>query len=188
MTMLDGFLILIGVTIVLLCTMEGLLRSFIMLLAFYFIITGAGMVTLGTEALRGIAVTLSRATGGAGAPNMVVTQAVAFAGLAIPLFIGAYILSKVVFPETTMPKLKWMDNVLGLLLGVVLALVVMAVIYGTWGAAVSVQWHNRQAWLNIRFLYRHARLRPLMGQVLAYFRPFLFLFAATEYPPFFFLH
>ena len=188
MTVLDGFLILIGITIVLLCTMEGLLRSFIMLLSFYFIITGAGMVTLGTEALRGIAVALSRATGGSGAPNMIVTQTVAFVGLAIPLFIGAYILSKMVFPETTIPKLKWLDNVLGLLLGVVLALVVMAVIYGTWGTAVSVQWHNRQTWANMRFIYAHARLRPVMGQVLAYFRPFLFLFAAIEYPPFFFLH
>ena len=114
------------------------LQSFMMLLALYFVITGAGMVTLATDALRGIAVSLSRATGGAGAPNMIVTQAVAFAGLAIPLFIGAYVLSKMTFPETAIPKLKWMDNVLGLLTGIVLALIVMAVIYGTWGAAVSV--------------------------------------------------
>ena len=188
MTILDGFLLLIGMTIVLLCTMEGFLRSFIMLLAFYFIVSGAGIVTLATNALYGIAVALSQVAGGNGTPSIIITQSIAFAGLFFPLFILAYVLSKMTFPETALPKLKWMDNILGLLTGIILALVVMAVIYGTWGAAVSVQWRNRQLWNNMRFIYTYARLRPVMGQALAYFRPTLLLFAFTRYPPFFFLH
>lgn len=188
MTVLDGFLIMIGITIVLLCTIEGLLRSFIMLLSYYFIVSGVGIMTLATEALGGIATALSQVTGGTGTPNLLLTQTVAFAILAFPLFIMAYILSKVIFRETAMPKLKFMDNVLGLFLGVVLGLVVMATIYGVWGSAVSVQWKNRQLWNNMKIAYVYAGLRPLMRQVLASFRSALLLFAFTEYPPFFFLH
>lgn len=188
MTVLDGFLILIGITIVLLCAMEGLLRSFIMLVAFYFIVSGIGIVTLATDALSGMATSLNQVTGGTGVPNVILTQTIAFAGLTFPLFILAYILSKMTFPETTMPKLKVMDNILGFLLGAVLGLIVMAVIYGTWGTAVSVQWKNRQIWNSMKFVYVYAGLRPLMRQVLAYFRPALLLFVFTEYPPFFFMH
>jgi hypothetical protein len=186
MTILDGFLILIGITIVLLCAMEGLLRSFILLLSFYFIVSGAGAMTLATNAFRNAIVAISRAGGGTGVPNLTIAKTIAFAGVAFPLFILAYILSRMVFPETELPKLKVFDNILGLLVGVILALIVMGVIYGTWGTAVSVQWGNRQAWNTMKVAHVYARLRPMMQQVLAYFRPILLLFRFTQYPPFFF--
>lgn len=185
MTTLDGFLILLGATIVLLCAMEGLIRTLILLLSFYLVTTAAGLLTLATEAIRGIAIALTRATGAGGVPNMVMAQTVAFVGLGIPLFVGAYLLSRMTFPDTTIPKIQWLDNVLGLLVGIVLALVIMAVTYNTWGVAVSMRWENVHLWQNMQAAYVGSGLQPLMHQVLLAYKPFLFLFAMTEYPPFF---
>jgi uncharacterized membrane protein required for colicin V production len=185
MTILDGLLILIGAAIIILCAMEGLLRTLMMLLGLYLATTIAGMVTLATDALHDITAALIRATGGSGVPNMTITETVTFAGFAIPLFVGIYFLSKMAFPETTLPKLHALDNLLGLFLGVVLALVVMAVFYNTWGVAVSVRWSDPQLWNQMRHAYFRAFLRPYLHQVLAYYRPTLFLFDLLRYPPFF---
>ena len=185
MTVLDGLLILLGAVIIILCTMDGLLRALMMLLAFYLATTIAGMITLATDTLQNIAVALSRVTGGSGVPNMAITETIAFASFAVPLFVGAYFLSKMAFPETTLPKLHALDNILGLFAGVVLALLIAAVIYNTWGVAVSVRWNNSQAWYRMQVAYAGAFLRPYLHQVLAYYRPTLFLFDLLHYPPFF---
>ena len=89
MTILDGFLILIGITIVILCAMEGLLRSFIMLLAFYFIVSGVGAVTLATNAFRNTILTFNELAGGTGVPNMLIAKVIVFTGLVFPMFILA---------------------------------------------------------------------------------------------------
>ncbi|HOT92561.1 MAG TPA: CvpA family protein [Anaerolineae bacterium] len=184
MTILDGFLILIGVLIIILCTMEGLLRALIGLFGFYIAVTVAGLVTLATNMLREIAVALSRATG-SGVPNMIIAETIAFVGLSVPLFIGIYLLSKLLFPDTTLPKLRALDNILGLLIGVVLATLVMAVFYNTWGVAVSTRWNNLQLWYNMRYAYLGAFLRPYLHQALIYYRSVFFLFTLIRYPVFF---
>jgi len=188
MTFLDGFLIVVGIAIVIVCAMEGVLRALVGLLAFYLIVSGMGMVVLATNMLRGLAVSISQVAGSTSVPSLISIQTITFAGLTFPLFIFAHIVGKALFPETTLPEIKILDNILGLLVGVVLALVVMSVIYGTWGAAVSVQWQNRQAWNSMKIAYVYAFLRPLMGTVLSYFRPTLVLFSLTGYPPFFRLY
>ncbi|HQE91469.1 MAG TPA: hypothetical protein PLH19_01035 [Anaerolineae bacterium] len=185
MTILDGLLILIGAAIIILCTLEGLVRTLTLLVGFYLATTIAGMVTLATDALHDITVTLIRATGGSGVPNMTLTETVVFVGLAIPLFVGTYFLSKITFPETMLPKLHVLDNILGLFAGIVLALLVAAVFYNTWGVAVSVHWNNAPLWYRMHYAYFGAFLRPYLQQVLAYYRPTLFLFNLLHYPPFF---
>ncbi len=184
MTILDGFLILIGVFIIILCTMEGLLRALIGLVGFYIAVTAAGMVTLATDALHDIAISLSRAVG-LGVPSITITETIVFLGLAVPLSVGIYLLSKLLFPDTTLPKLHALDNILGLLIGVILATLIMAVLYNTWGVMVSVRWNNLQLWYNMRYAYLGAFLRPYLHQILVYYRPVFFLFALLRYPPFF---
>ncbi len=184
MTILDGFLILLGVLIILFCAMEGLVRTFIMLVSFYLATTAAGMVTLATNAMHSIAVTFNRVAGGSGTPNMARAETIAFAGIIIPFFIGAYLLSKATIPDTTLPKLHAFDNIFGLLLGIILALCMMAVFYNTWGVAVSVRWNDVQLWARMRFAYMGAFLRPYMHQALAGYRGALFLFGLFRYPPF----
>ncbi|HOU11767.1 MAG TPA: CvpA family protein [Anaerolineae bacterium] len=185
MTILDGLLILIGAALIVLCAMEGLLRTLMMLLSFYIATTVAGMITLATNTLHGVTVALIRATGGSSAPNMTIAETVTFVGFAVPLFVGAYFLSKMAFPDTAIPKLHALDNIFGLLVGVVLAFVVMAVFYNTWGVAVSVRWRDPQLWNQMRYAYFGAFLRPYMHQALAYYRPALFLFSLLRYPAFF---
>lgn len=184
MTILDGLLILLGLTVVILCTMEGLLRTVILLVSFYLITTATGLFTLATEMFRGIAVSLANVTGGS-VPNLIMTQTVVFTILTLPVFVGFYFISKAAFPETALPKLHALDNVLGAFVGIALALLIMALIYNTWGVAVSVRWQDTQTWYSMRNAYAGAFLRPYMRETLAIFRPWYFMFSMLEYPPFF---
>lgn len=185
MTILDGLLILIGVIVIILCAMDGLLRALVMLVSFYLIITATGMLTLATDMLHSIARSLVDVVGGR-VPSVVMTQTIIFAVLTVPLFIGSYFIGKMLFRDTTLPKLQVLDNIFGAIIGIVLALLIMAVIYNTWGVAVSVRWHNAQAWYNMWSAYSGSLLRPYMRETLISYRPIL-LFRFVEYPPFFIL-
>jgi len=184
MTILDGVLIMFGVLVIILCTMDGFLRSITTLVSFYLITTVTGLLTLATDMLHNIARALTELVGGR-VPSMVTTQTVIFAVLTVPLFVGAYFIGKVIFRETTLPKLKVFDNILGAIVGIVLALLIMAVIYNTWGFAVSVRWSNVQSWYTMRAAYVGSFLRPYLRDTLLTFRPLYFLFSTIDYPPFF---
>ena len=186
MTILDGLLIFLGLLVIILCTMDGLLRSVVTLVSFYLIITAIGLVTLATDVLYGIARALAEVVGGR-VPSMVMTQTIIFVVFTIPLFVGAYFIGKVVFRDTTLPKLQVLDNIFGAIVGIVLAMLMMAVIYNTWGFAVSVRWHNAQTWYNMRMAYTGSLLRPYLREILVTYRPVFFLFRFTAYPPFFLL-
>lgn len=186
MTILDGVLIVLGVLVIILCTMDGLLRSITTLVSFYLITTATGLLTLATDMLHNVARALTDLVGGR-IPSMVTTQTVIFAGLTVPLFVGSYFIGKVIFRETTLPKLKVFDNILGAIVGIVLALLLMAVIYNTWGFAVSVRWANVQAWYTMRVAYVGSFLRPYLRETLLVFRPLYLLFRSIDYPPFFVL-
>jgi len=186
MTILDGLLILLGVIVIILCTMDGFLRAVVTLVSFYLITTATGLLTLATDMLHGVARALAGVAGGR-VPNMVITQTIIFAVLTIPLFIGAYFIGKVIFRDTTLPKLQVLDNILGAIVGVFLALLIMALIYNTWGFAVSVRWQNVQTWHTMRIAYAGSLLRPYLREILVTYRPVFFLFRFLAYPPFFIL-
>lgn len=186
MTILDGLLILLGLLVIILCTMDGLLRSVVTLVSFYLIVTAIGLVTLATDVLHSVARALTELVGGH-VPSIVMTQTIIFAVFTIPLFVGAYFIGKVVFRDTTLPKLQVLDNVLGAIVGIFLATLIMAVIYNTWGFAVSVRWHNVQAWHNMRMAYAGSLLRPYLREILVTYRPLFFVLRFIEYPPFFML-
>ena len=184
MTILDGLLILLGLIVIILCTMDGFLRAVVTLVSFYLITTGTGLLTLATDMLHGIARSLASVVGGH-VPSMLLTQTVIFAVLTVPLFIGAYFIGKTLFRETALPKLQVLDNILGAIVGIVLALVIMALIYNTWGVAVSVRWQNAQTWNSMRMAYYGSFLRPYLREILVTSRPLFLMFQFTEYPPFF---
>lgn len=184
MTVLDGLLILLGLIVIILCTMDGFLRAVVTLVSFYLIVTATGLLTLATDVLHGIARSLAGVVGGQ-VPSMLMTQTVIFVALTVPLFIGAYLIGKVLFRETTLPKLQALDNILGAIVGVVLALIIMALIYNTWGVAISVRWQNVQAWHSMRLAYYGSLLRPYLREILITCRPLFLMFRFLEYPPFF---
>ena len=184
MTILDGVLILLGVIVIILCTMDGFLRAVVTLVSLYLITTATGLITLATDMLHGIARALASVVGGH-VPSMVITQTVIFTVLTAPLFIGAYFVGKALFRDTTLPKLQVLDNILGAIVGIVLALIIMALIYNTWGFAISVRWQNVQTWNSMRMAYFGSFLRPYLREILITFRPLFLLFQFIEYPPFF---
>jgi hypothetical protein len=184
MTILDGILILLGVIVIILCTMDGFLRAAVTLVSLYLITTATGLLTLATDMLHGIARALVSVTGGL-VPNMTITQTMIFIVLTVPLFIGAYFVGKALFRDTTLPKLQVFDNILGAIVGIVLALFIMALIYNTWGVAVSVRWRDVQTWNSMRMAYFGSFLRPYLREILSTFRPLFLMFQFIEYPPFF---
>ncbi len=186
MTILDGLLILIGVLVIIFCTLDGFLRAIVTLVSFYLITTATGLLTLATDMFHDIARSLTELVGGR-VPSMVMTQTVIFVVLTVPLFIGAYFIGKVLFKETSLPKLQALDNVLGAIVGIVLATLIMAVTYNTWGFAVSIRWHNVAAWYNMRVAYTGSFLGPYLREILLTYRPLYFVFRFIEYPPFFML-
>lgn len=186
MTVLDGLLILIGLVVIIMCAMDGLLRAVVMLVSFYLITTAAGLLTLATEAIRGVAVALVSVVGGR-VPSLIMTQTIVFVVLTVPLFIGSYFIGKMIFRETTLPKLQVLDNILGAIVGIVLAALIMALIYNTWGVAVSMRWQNVQTWHSMRMAYAGSFLRPYLREVLITCRPLFLMFRFMEYPPFFVL-
>jgi len=166
--------------------MDGILRAVGMLVSFYMITTAAGLLTLATEALRGIAVALVGVVGGS-VPGLLMTQTIVFVALTAPLFIGSYFIGKVILRETNLPKLGVFDNIFGAFAGIILALLIMALIYNTWGVAVSMSWWNAKVWHSMRIAYTGSFLRPYMRETLLTFRPMYFLFRSIDYPPFFML-
>lgn len=186
MTSLDGLLILVGAIVIIACALDGLLRSVVMLASFYLIATAIGMLTMATEMLRGIAVALVSVIGGR-VPSLVITQTIIFVVLTVPLFVGFYFISKVLFRDTTLPKLQILDNILGAIVGIVLALLIMALIYNTWGVAVSARWYNVQTWQSMRTAYLGSFLRLYMREALVTYRSLFFMFDFLDYPPFFLL-
>jgi hypothetical protein len=184
MTILDGLLILLGAIVIILCTMDGFLRAVVTLVSLYLIVTATGLLTLATDMLHGIARALVSVVGGH-VPNMIITQTVIFAVLTVPLFVGAYFIGKMLFRDTTLPKLQVLDNILGAIVGIVLALFIMALIYNTWGVAVSVRWQNVQTWHSMRMAYMGSFLRPYLREILYTYRPLFLMFSVIDYPPFF---
>jgi Zn-dependent protease with chaperone function len=182
--MLDGLLILLGVLVIILCTMDGFLRAIVTLVSFYLITTATGMLTLATDMLRGVAGALAD-VGGGRTPSMTMTQTIIFAVLTVLLFIASYFAGKALFRDTTIPKLQVLDNILGAIVGIVLVMMMAAVIYNTWGVAISVRWQNVQAWNAMRVAYFGSSLRPYLREILVTLRPLFFTFSYLEYPPFF---
>lgn len=184
MTVLDGLLILLGLIVIILCTMDGFLRAVVTLVSFYLITTATGMLTLATDMLQGVARALADVVGGR-VPNMTMTQTIIFVVLTVPLFIGSYFVGKALFQDTTLPKLQVLDNILGAIVGIVLVMMMAAVIYNTWGFAISVRWQNVQIWNSMRTAYFGSFLRPYLRELLVTFRPLFVMFSFLDYPPFF---
>ncbi len=188
MTSLDYILIVIGILVIALSATQGLVRVFIMFLAFYMVCVVAGMATLAGEVIQNLAASLSEQLGGA-APPLPMAQVFVFLGLGIPLYIGAYFLSRAAYADTSLPELGGFDNVLGAILGIVLAVVLMAVACNTWAVAANApRLQGGGFWLEMKAAFTYSTLRPYMMQVIRLYREALFMFKFVEYPVFFTPH
>ncbi len=184
MTTLDVLLILIGVVVIGLSATQGLLRVLMMFLIFYVLCVAAGMATLAADIVQGLGTAVTGMLEAA-PPSLEMAQVFVFLGLLIPLFVGAYFLTKVAFADTTLPKLGGFDNVLGAVVGIVLALLIMAVLFNTVGVAVNAPRRATPGWTSVRTAFYYSMLRPYMMDVIRMYRPMLFMFMFIDYPIFF---
>lgn len=184
MTTIDVLLILIGIGVIVLSATQGLVRVLIMLFAFYLICIAAGMATLAADVVHSIAISITDMFEAA-PPPLAMAQVFAFLALSIPLLVAAYFVSRMAFADTTIPALRGFDNVFGTVLGVVLALLIMAVLFNTIGMAVNAPRRATPGWTSLKMMFHSSLLRPLMMDVIEIYRGALFMFSFIEYPPVF---
>lgn len=182
--LLDILLLLLIVGIIAFAAAEGLVRSVIMILGFYILSILLGMILVGFDLAEALVRTVtSSIAGGPAAPSFY--QGLVFIGLMIPSFIILVILSHIAFQDTTVAALGWLDNALGTLIGVFLALAVGAVFCNAWGVVVSTRWQPDDTWRALRLVWETSVLRPYMMSILSTYRGLLFPFAMSGYPVFF---
>jgi hypothetical protein len=165
---LDVLLLLLMATIIVVATAQGFVRALVMALLFYLLSILFGMTMAGS----GWAYSLN-------------DQGTLFATVLVFTFAAGILLSHFFLGKTRIRQLKWGDTILGMLVGVMVALAFAAVICNAWGVIVRQPWRPWQTWLTMRITFQSSGLRPLMMDVLRLYRRMLFPFAASGYPIFF---
>ncbi|HOU11677.1 MAG TPA: CvpA family protein [Anaerolineae bacterium] len=103
-------------------------------------------------------------------PNTSATEGLMFIGLFILFFVIGYVAIHASFPVTRLPKLGFLDFVMGFLLGTIVAAVIMALFSNAVGVMVREQWTNYTSWANIRRDFMTSPLRPFSQQLLSLYR------------------
>ncbi|MBN1248064.1 MAG: CvpA family protein [Anaerolineae bacterium] len=184
MMLLDILLVLLIVVIIALTAMEGLVRSAFMLFSFYLLTILVGMLIAGLNLAQALADAVISSLGtGPTTPSFY--QGIMFIGVLIVAWIITVVMIRMGLRDTSIQMLGWGDNVLGTLLGFVLALALAAVVCNSWGVIVADRWQPDRIWLPMRVAFESSAVRPFMMRVLLVYRRALFPFAGTGYPVFF---
>ncbi len=180
---LDVILILAigGITIV--AAAAGLVRALVMLFVLYLLSIVLGMLVVALNLAQLLSDLVLGSLGGIHTPFFY--QGLIFIALLIPAFVGAMALTNLSLGDTSIAKLKWLDNLLGTAVGIVVALVFAAVLCNAWGVIVRDQWAPYTTWLSMHTIFGTSALRPYMMIILRIYRRTLFPFALSAYPIFF---
>jgi len=110
-------------------------------------------------------------------PNRSLAEGALFMGLFILFFVLGYVAIHVAFPVTRLPKLGILDVVMGFLLGLIVAVVIVALLHNAIGVMVSERWVDQAAWVRMRNQFYASPLQPFSRTVLGIyqwlFAPFL---------------
>ncbi|HOT91616.1 MAG TPA: CvpA family protein [Anaerolineae bacterium] len=103
-------------------------------------------------------------------PDTSVTEGLMFIAL-FALFFGlGYAAIHAAFPVTKLPKLGILDPLMGLLLGIIVAAVMVALFQSAIGLMVSERWTNPRTWITWRNNYLASPLRPFSIKLLSLYR------------------
>jgi hypothetical protein len=180
---LDIILLIIIALFIALAAAEGLVRTLIMSFGFYLLTILLGILVVAFDLAQALGNAVLSSLQGPTSPFFY--QGMIFLALLIPSFAILLLLSHAALSDTSIEVLGWMDNVLGTLLGVGLALVFAAIVCNSWGVIVSQQWRPFDTWVAMRTAYDGSALRPYMMNILVFYRRLLFPFATSGYPIFF---
>jgi len=172
MTALDVLVILLGVVLVALFAWQRMVRAL-----FFLAIIWTGTLVAGLlyqeAAFRTQVVTGS---------NVTLSEGLFFLGLFGLTLIVGYFLVRAAFPDTRLPRLGFLDPLMGAVIGCIIAVLVAAVLINGWGVMVSGAWQDSAAWSRWAAPFAASVLRPLTREVIAVYRV-LFLPFFSEMPP-----
>lgn len=161
MTSVDWLLIFLGAGIVIFMTFARLVRG-------VFAVVAVWSTTLMSAALYREAAFRMQALAG---DNLILFRGIVFAALLVILFVVGLILTWVAFPVTKLPKMGLLDNLGGLLLGAVVAVVLVSLINNSLGLMVIERWNvNEDGWLRLRTTYYASQIRPYTIDALRIYR------------------
>ena len=98
------------------------------------------------------------------------------------LTIAGYAVSRLAFPITKLPKIGFLDVLMGGLIGAAVAALVLSLVFNTLGFMVNERWEvQTQTWYSLRSQFLGARLLPYIRQVMNYYA-WTFTFFYREFP------
>ncbi|MGC9467295.1 MAG: CvpA family protein [Anaerolineae bacterium] len=158
MTSYDWLLVFLGGGLVVFFAYQRLVRGLLSLVAIW-------SATLVSAALyRETTFRLQAITG----ENPVLARGVVFDALLVIFFVGGFILIRLAFPVTKLPNIGFLDNLLGLFLGVIIAMILVTLLVNSMGVMVEERWEaDEEAWARLRYTYLSSGLRPYTIQVLS---------------------
>jgi uncharacterized membrane protein required for colicin V production len=99
-------------------------------------------------------------------PNRSLVEGAMFMGLFTLFFVICYVIIHVSFPVTNLPKIGFLDNVMGFLLGLIVAAVIVAVLHNAIGVMVKERWVDQIAWVRMRNSFYASPLQPFSRTVM----------------------
>jgi uncharacterized membrane protein required for colicin V production len=173
MTPFDLLMIIFGVGIVIFGAYQRMLRTLFMLIVIWL------AAFLGALAYEYVTVPVQ-----ALAPNNpTAVKGMVFLVLFLLFTIAGYVISRLAFPITKLPKIGFLDVLAGGLIGIVVAAVMLSLIFNTLGFIVSERWETQTTtWISLRSQFLSARLLSYVQQVMnVYARTFTPFF--RDLPP-----
>lgn len=168
MTSIDWLLIFLGVGLVILFAVAGLVRTLFTAAALW-AVTLLSAATYTDVAFRLQAI---------GGENLSLFRSTVFDTMLVILLVVGTVLVRIAFPDTKLPQLGFLDNLLGMVVGIVIAVVFVSLLQNSIGAMVAERWvTNETGWASLRAQFLGSGLRPYASAVMrAYgwlFAPFL---------------
>lgn len=114
--------------------------------------------------------------------NPSLTEGLMFAGLLTLIFIVGYILICASFPETRLPKIGFLDVLMGFFLGIIVAVIFVALLQNALGVMVRERWTDSASWRIWRSFFVRSPLRTLLRQMLSLWRVLFIPFFRTLPP------
>ena len=105
--------------------------------------------------------------------NVPLTEGIMFILLLVIFFVVGYVLVHVSFPETRLPKIGSLDVLMGLLLGIVVATIFVALLQNALGVMVRERWVDARSWNTWHSYFVRSSLRPISRTILTLWRQLL---------------
>jgi len=158
MTAYDWLLIFFGAGLAISFIFQGLVRALFSLFALW------SATLLAAVLYQETAFRLQAITG----PNVSLARGLVFDGLLLIFLIAGYVLTRLAFPVTKLPKLGFLDNLLGLAVGAVIAVLLVSLLLNSMGVMVMERWvTNDRGWATLRASFAGSGIRAVTSRALA---------------------